>query len=128
MLFIQSSYDSEVITSNLNINCLREGSTSHFVFTLKECQADEMGQIEAYRQYYMKYSQEILRKGHNIWSISCSWHAGAFLDVFYESPLEKVPMQNGTTMQSAIYSFVMENQKIVEMDAVPWPKNTPCAN
>lgn len=51
-----------------------------------------MKAIEDYRDIYMKYLKEITLQGHNIWSISCSWHAVLYLDEFYDSPLQKVPM------------------------------------
>ena len=48
-------------------------------------------------------------------------------DAFYESPNEKVPETKGLTMQEAIYSFVFENNKVVQIDTDPWPKNGACA-
>jgi len=54
----------------------------------------------------MEYLHKILKADHNIWSISCSWHAVIQLDAFYESPLQKVPITEGRTMQEAIFAFV----------------------
>ena len=87
-----------------------------------------MSIIESYRSYYMAFLQKLLNKGHNIWTISCAWHATAIFDDFYQSPLEKVPEMKGLTMQEAIYKFVFEDSKVVEIDLVPWPENAACAN
>lgn len=75
----------------------------------------------------MEYLKKLTQLGHNIWSISCSWHATALFDDFYESPLQKVPMETGYTMQEAVYQFVFEGKKVIELDLNSWPSNTPCA-
>jgi translation elongation factor EF-G len=41
--------------------------------------------------------------------------------MFYESPLQKVPETRGITMQEAIYQFVFEKNKVVQIDTAPWP-------
>ena len=51
----------------------------------------------------------------------------AIFDDFYESPLQKVPYMKGVTMQEAIYQFVFQNNKVVEIDLLPWPGNAACA-
>jgi hypothetical protein len=83
--------------------------------------------IEDYRQYYMEYLKKVTNLGHNVWSIACSWHAVVFFDNFYQSPLQKVPMENGLTMQEAIYQYVFAGNKVLNIDVQPWPSNTPCA-
>ena len=68
-------------------------------FSLENCDSFTMSVIEGYRTYYMAFLQKLLNKGHNIWTISCAWHATAIFDDFYESPLQKVPYLKGFTMQ-----------------------------
>jgi len=58
-----------------------------------------MQQISEYHTYYMNYLNKILERGHNIWSIGCSWHSVLMFDSFYESPFQKVPHTSGETMQ-----------------------------
>ena len=74
----------------------------------------------------MKYLEKLLERGHNVWSISCSWHATAFMDNFFESVRERVP-EGGRSMQSAVYDFVMKGEKVVDIDVEPWPANRACA-
>ena len=75
----------------------------------------------------MKFLEQVLERGHNVWSISCSWHATALFDKFYESPLQKVPEEIGLTMQEAAFKFIFEREKIVSIDVEPWPSNKACA-
>ena len=86
-----------------------------------------MSTIEGYRSYYLNYLQKVLKSDHNIWSISCSWHAVIVFDEFYESPLQKVPETRGLTMQEAIFQFVFEGKKVLNIDVESWPANTACA-
>lgn len=83
--------------------------------------------VEGYRLYYLQFLNKLLERGHNIWTISCCWHATSEFDKFYESPLQKVPQTRGNTMQEAVYSFVFENNKVVDIDVDPWPMNAACA-
>ena len=75
----------------------------------------------------MVFLRKMLEKGHNVWSISCSWHAVSFFDKFYESPLQKVPETTGMTMQEAIYQYVFAKNKVLQIDLAPWPENAACA-
>ena len=86
-----------------------------------------MAIIEDYRAYYLIFLKKLLEKGHNIWTISCSWHAVIQFDRFYESPLQKVPETSGLTMQEAIYQFVFQNNKVLQIDVESWPANEACA-
>jgi hypothetical protein len=64
----------------------------------------------------MNYLKRVTLLGHNVWNIACSWHAVALYDEFYESPLQKVPMETGFTMQEAIYKYVFEGKKVLDID------------
>lgn len=83
--------------------------------------------IGDYRDYYMEYLKKITISGHNVWSISCSWHAVLYLDEFYDSPLQKVPMNTGDTIRTAISKYVFEERKVFDIDYDAWPSNKPCA-
>ena len=87
-----------------------------------------MGVIEFYRDFYLKYiDQEIVPRGHSIWTISCCWHAAAHFDKYYASDLQRVPMVKGYTMNDAVYNFVMKEEKVRQIDQDAWPANSPCA-
>jgi hypothetical protein len=75
----------------------------------------------------MKYIRNVTMLGHNVWNIACSWHAVVFFDEFYESPLQRVPKETGSTMQTAIYKYVFEGKKVFDIDNLAWPANSPCA-
>lgn len=123
-LFLQSAYDHYIIRYGGNIRCLAEGSSG---YSLEGCDVKDLKIIEGYRDYYMNYLKRITLLGHNVWSIACSWHAVMLFDDFYESPLQKVPMESGSTMQEAIFKYVFEGTKVIDIDLSPWPSNTPCA-
>lgn len=123
-LFLQSAYDHYIILFGGGIRCLTEGVSG---YSLADCAETDLRVVEDYRQYYMNYLQRITSLGHNVWSIACSWHAVALFDNFYESPLQKVPMESGSTMQEAIYRYVFAGGKVVDIDLLPWPSNAPCA-
>jgi hypothetical protein len=36
-------------------------------------------------------------------------------------------METGKTMQEAIYAYVFEGKKVLNIDVEPWPSNSPCA-
>lgn len=65
-----------------------------------------MKAIESYRSFYLDYLYKLLKEGHNIWTISCSWHAVILFDRYYSSPLQKVPMNDGRTIQDAVIAFI----------------------
>ena len=48
-------------------------------------------------------------------------------DLFYESPLQKVPETTGLTIQEAIYTYVFLKNKVIQIDTVAWPGNGACA-
>ena len=124
-LFLQSSYDQYIINYLMHFNCLKEGVSG---YSLADCNSTQMGVIEFYRSYYLKYiDEQIIPKGHSIWTISCSWHAGAYIDKFYDDELQKVPMVKGYTMNDAVYDFVVKNAKVKQIDQDAWPGNAPCA-
>jgi hypothetical protein len=102
-LFINSAYDQYIIRYGANILCLTEGVSG---YSLQDCPEADLKTIEGYRQFYMEYLKKVTALGHNVWSIACAWHAVTYFDKFYESPLQKVPMEYGSTMQEAIYSYV----------------------
>lgn len=122
-LFIQSSYDQYIIQFNLGLKCISFGISG---YSLDHCDLADMAYIEAYRSVYMNFLPELLKRGHNIWSISCSWHANIAFNNFYESPLQRVP-QGGNSMQHAVEAFVLRGEKVVDIDVEAWPANTPCA-
>jgi hypothetical protein len=87
-----------------------------------------MDAIELYRAYYLeKFLPLLIKYGHSIWSISCSWHAGMIQSNIYNTPLQKVPKNDGRTMRNATEAFVFTNKRIEAVDLFPWPANTPCA-
>jgi hypothetical protein len=124
LLFVESSYDQFVIEA-LNIHCLTKGASG---YSLKNCSNLQLDVIEIYRDYYLeKFLPKLLKYGHSIWTISCSWHAEMISDEVYDSPLQKVPKDTGRTMRSAVESFVFEGKRIEAIDFFAWPANTPCA-
>lgn len=66
-----------------------------------------MNAIELYRSLYIdKFVPNLLKWGHSLWSISCVWHAEMINGTIYDSPLQKVPKDNGPTMREAAENFV----------------------
>jgi len=105
--------------------CLTEGVSG---YTLKECADWQVEAIELYRDFYLeRFVPKLLKYGHSIWSISCSWHAKLFDSNIYDSDLQKVPKEQGRTMRNATEAFVFENKRIEAIDLFAWPANTPCA-
>ena len=45
----------------------------------------------------------------------------------YNSNLQRVPKETGFTMRKAVEQFVIDNNKVEQMDKEAWPANTPCA-
>lgn len=78
---------------------------------------------------YQKVMEDILKIGNNdsCWSIACSNHVYACLDVFYDSPLQLIPELVGSSVKKAIEAFVLEDRRVVDTDVLPWPKNVPCS-
>ena len=50
-----------------------------------------------------------------------------FDSVIYDSPLQKVPKNEGRTMRNATEAFILENKRIEAVDLFAWPANSPCA-
>ena len=73
------------------------------------------------------FATRLVRLGHSMWSISCSWHAGMSFDEEYGSDLQRVPKEHGLTIKDAVEKFVLHDQKLEAVDIRPWPANTPCA-
>ena len=69
----------------------------------------------------------LLKNNHSIWAISCSWHAQMYVGSVYNSNLQRVPKETGFTMRKAVEQFVIDNNKVEQMDKEAWPANTPCA-
>jgi hypothetical protein len=97
---------------------MTEGVSGH---SLAKCNEGTIGFIEKYRSYYLSFLRVLLERGHNVWTISCSWHAVSIFNYYYESPFQKVPESKGLTMQEAIYNFVFEKSKVIQIDTDPWP-------
>ena len=63
----------------------------------------------------------------SIWSIACSNHVYACLNVFYNSPLQRIPALVENTIKTAVEMFVFSNERVVNYDTEPWPANIGCA-
>ena len=75
MLLINSQYDSEAIPDLLDIHCLTNATTGK---SLKNCNANEMANIEEYRKVYLSFVKSyLLFSKNNIWTIACSQHVYA---------------------------------------------------
>lgn len=44
----------------------------------------------------------LLKWGHSIWTISCSWHAEMINGTIYDSQLQKVPKNDGRTLRNGV--------------------------
>jgi hypothetical protein len=125
ILFVESSYDQFIIEAVYQFHCLKDGVSG---LTPKDCKDWQMEAIELYRSFYLeRFLPLLLKWGHSIWSISCSWHAKLFDSVIYDSDLQKVPKEQGRTMRNATEAFVLEHKRIEAVDLFAWPANTPCA-
>ena len=94
---VNSQYDSWAIYNILKIKCLSkrpDGSAS-----LSKCSESEKKHIEEYRSLYQEMMENILKitNKNSCWSIGCSNHVYACLDVFYDSPFDKIPEAVGLT-------------------------------
>lgn len=79
--------------------CLTQGKSG---YTPSKCGDIQMNAIELYRSLYIdKFVPNLLKWGHSLWSISCVWHAEMINGTIYDSPLQKVPKDNGPTMREA---------------------------
>ena len=75
ILLIASQYDSEAIPGLLNIDCLTDGTTGK---TLKNCNANQMANIEEYRKVFLRFMENFLHfSKNNVWTIACSQHVYA---------------------------------------------------
>jgi hypothetical protein len=62
---------------------------------------------------------------NGVWTIACS---GAEYSTFnYDKEGSLVPPITGETPRAAVERFVLQNQKVVIIDAVSWPDNGKCA-
>ena len=127
VLLIASQYDSEAIPDILNIDCLKNGTTGK---TLKDCNANQLTNIEQYRKVFVNFMNNFLHfSKNNVWSIACSQHVYAVWGEFYDNPLQKIPESTGQTVRGVIEEFVFEPLKRIELiDEGPWPANSACAN
>lgn len=125
ILFVESSYDQFVIEEAFKFKCLKRGVSG---YTPKDCADWQMDAIELYRSFYLeKLLPKLLKYGHSIWSISCVWHSKLATGSIYDSPLQKVPKNDGRTIRNATEAFVFDNKRIEAIDLFAWPANTPCA-
>jgi hypothetical protein len=65
--------------------------------------------------------------GAGIWSIACSNHVYACINLFYDSDFQKVPAVVGHTVRAAVEAFVFSNERVVNYDVQSWPANVGCA-
>lgn len=63
----------------------------------------------------------------SIWSIACSNHVYACINLFYDSDLQRVPAVVGHTVRAAVEAFVFSNQRVLSYDLQAWPANVGCA-
>jgi hypothetical protein len=62
---------------------------------------------------------------NGVWTIAC---CGAdYSTFFYDKEDVMVPSTTGKTARAAVERFVLQNQKVITIDAVSWPKNGNCA-
>lgn len=62
-----------------------------------------MAIMEQYRLYYSTFFvPAIIKAGHNIWTISCSWHAELMNGTIYDSDKQRVPQKVGINMRGAV--------------------------
>ena len=125
ILVINSEYD-EVGLEDMGITCFSGAKSKGKSF--KNCNATEMGWIEAYRSAYMKFVENFLHfSTSNIWTIACCAHSYACYGWRYDVPEQKVPGDTGATVREAIDRFVFNDERVVMVDRVDWPNNAPCA-
>lgn len=99
----------------MKIKCLVEGDSG---YSLKNCSQAELEAIEYYRTIYIdNVVPNLLKNGHSLWSISCSWHAEIINSTIYDSDLQRVPKNEGPTIRSVVESFVFEEKRTVAIDS-----------
>jgi hypothetical protein len=99
---VNSEYDSWAIPNILDVKCLKNSIVGGQ--TLSSCTAKEITHIEAYRTLYKNEMTKFLTANPDasIWSIACSNHVYACINVFYSSDFQRVPEIIGKTVRTAI--------------------------
>lgn len=97
--------------------------------TLSGCSSRQITHIESYRSLYRDTMAKFLAANPeaSIWSIACSNHVYACLNVFYNSEFQRVPEVVGSTVKQAVEAFMLEKKRVVSYDLNPWPANSPCS-
>ena len=126
-LVVNSEYDAWAIPNILEVKCLKAAAVGGA--TLSSCSTREIQHIEAYRTLYKNAMTKLMTVNPNasIWSIACSNHVYACLNIFYSSDFQKVPEIVGSTVKSAVEAFVLGNERVVKYDLEAWPANKGCA-
>ena len=124
VMFLNSEYDSIALEDTLNITCLKKTPTGK---TPVNCSESTILVIQDYRREWMKIVAQLTSQNHSIWTIACCYHSYACWGDYYNNQSQKVPGVTGSTVAEAIDSFVFKDQRVVLVDADPWPSNKPCA-
>ena len=120
IFFTQSLYDSFHIQEVLGYEC------AELFKSLSECPAKDREAIDGYKKKIDSKLQEAGKIQKNgVFAIACALHdmSGGK----YSNDIFEVPMNSGNMLYKGIDGW-RNGQKIVWIDSVDWPKNTPCAH
>ena len=75
----------------------------------------------------MDLVEKLIFKKMSVWTIACSAHSYACYGYRYDVDGQRIPGRIGLTVREGIDRFVFNEEQVMLVDQVNWPKNEPCA-
>ena len=104
-LFFDTPYDPEQLEVQMGMRCLKDGSSGK---TFKNCNADEMKYVQQIADYRRNIINNVkMFSRFSVWSIACSQHCWIPFKQYWNSDLQRVPMNSSHSAKDAVERFVM---------------------